>query len=416
MGRKAAVFADETFITRCSGCGASLEGFNPFCPDCGSMAEVDYNLEQVTLHDSENPYQRFRDLLPVKDASLLPVEARPTRTIHATRLGERFSLPNLYLKDETSHPTGTTKDRMVTVALPYLFETGVRSFTLSSTGNSSTAFGNAIGRFPEMVMYLFTGADFADRLHLPRSDQIVSFLLRDATFVETYNEAKRYAGEHGLTPERGFFNPSRREGLKLAFLEAVEQVPEPIDWYFQAVSSAMGLYGASQGARQLRELGLIDRLPRLVCVQEATCAPMVTAWEAGADRIRPQDIVPRPRGIAMAILRGDPTATYRQVRERVMESGGTFVAVNENEIRDAQRWVEEDEGVTPCFAAAAALAGAIRLRLTGAMSPDETVLVNLTGSKRPMAPSVGNARYMRPTPQGWVVEDQRGDQASGSTS
>jgi threonine synthase len=93
-------------------------------------------------------------------------------------------------------------------------------------------------------------------------------------------------------------------------MEATDQIPAPIDWYVQAVSSAMGVYGTYKGAKELLALGHISRLPRLLCVQQETCCPMVRAWQAGSETIRPQDIVHKPEGIAKAILRGDPSRAY----------------------------------------------------------------------------------------------------------
>jgi threonine synthase len=293
---------------------------------------------------------------------------------------------------------------MAGVALAYLHEGGVEGFCTSSTGNSSTAYAQAIARIPGLVMCIFTAAAFAGRLNAPESDQIVNFILRDATFVEAFDAARDYAVANGLVPERGFFNPGRREGLKLAWLEAVDQVPRPIDWYVQAVSSAMGVYGVARGAQQLHGLGRIDRLPKLLCVQQETCAPMVSAWEAGSDRIRPGDVVERPTGIAQAILRGNPTAAYPPVRELVLAHGGTFVAVSETEIRRARDWIEDDEGISPCFAASAALAGIAKLRERDGVPTDDTVLVNLTGGERSQPASIPNARWMVRSDGEWVDE------------
>ena len=416
-----------TFRTRCTVCGeVAGAAFSPFCAACGNMTDVEYDLATVQLHESPNPYLRYRDLLPVRDTSLFPQDARSTATVHATRLGERVGLPWLYLKDETKLPTGTTKDRMAAVALAYLREHGVEGFCTSSTGNSSTAYAHAISGVPGLTMYLFTAEQFIHRVDVPDGDRVVNFGLRDATFVEAFDAARDYAIAHGLTPERGFFNPGRREGLKVAWLEAAEQVPRPIDWYVQAVSSAMGVYGVHRAAVQLHELGHSGRVPRLLCVQQETCAPMVSAWNAGSEVIRPQDVVERPVGIASAILRGNPTRAYPPVRRIVLETGGTFVAVSEAEIRNARIWVEEDEGISPCFAAAAAVAGIAKVRRTGGLRPDETVLVNLTGRDRtetdakaaasPTAGagarprggdrelSIGPVRWMRRTSEGWTLE------------
>jgi threonine synthase len=368
------------------------------------MTDVAHDLSSVVLRDSENPYQRFRDLLPVADAGLLPADARFTPTVHATRLGGALGMPWLYLKDETGLPTGTTKDRMAAVALAFMYERGVRDFCVSSTGNSSTAYGHAITRFPELAMRLFTAAEFEDRVGLPETDQVVNFLLRDASFVDAAEEARRFAARHGLVAESGFFNPGRREGLKLAFLEAADQIPRPIDWYVQAVSSAMGVYGAYKGAKELHALGRIDRLPRLLCVQQETCAPMVAAWRDGSDSIRREHVVHRPRGIASAILRGDPSRAYPVVRRIVAESDGSFVAVSETEIREARLMIEDLEDISACFSAAAAVAGLTRLRLSGALPPHHTVLVNLTGRERSPQTPVGTVRLARRN-GGWIADD-----------
>jgi threonine synthase len=369
------------------------------------MTDVEYDLRKVALAESANPYERFRDLLPVEDgATMLPGSARYTPCVHARRLGARLGLPWLYLKDETVLPTGTTKDRMAAVALPFLWECGVRAFCASSTGNSSTAYARALDGYPDLQMVLFTAEDFRGRVS-HAGGRVTSFVLRGASFVDAFDCAAAFARRRGLTSERGFFNPGRREGLKTAFLEAVEQVPRPIDWYVQAVSSAMGVYGVYKAARELRGLGRIDRLPRLLCVQQQSCAPMARAFHDGSDHIRPEDVVRRPSGIAQAILRGDPTRVYPYVRQIVLESHGTFVAVSEAEIREARNMVEDLEGISPCFSASAALAGLARLVRHGAFPTADTVLVNLTGSDRSPAAVEAPAHWLRRGSDGWEPED-----------
>jgi threonine synthase len=398
----APVVRRAAFRTECTGCGRELGGgFYPFCPGCGAMSDVSYDLPEVRLRASDNPYLRFIDLLPVREARLLPADARYTPTLHAEALGKRLGMPWLYLKDETDLPTGTTKDRMAAIALPYLHECGVRQFATSSTGNSSSAYARAISRIPDLVMYVFTASAFRHRLALSASEQLVDVVMSDATFVEAFNEAGEFAKRHGIVAERGFFNPGRREGLKVAWLEAAEQVPRSIDWYVQAISSAMGVYGVYNAACQLHQMGVTSRVPRLLCVQQETCAPMVTAWRDGSAGIRPEDIVHRPTGIAAAILRGDPTRAYPHVRRIVLESGGTLTAVSEAEIRKARLLLEELEGISPCFAASACLAGLIRARESGEVQADETVLVNLTGSERDGTPPTDATYWIDRSGAGW---------------
>jgi threonine synthase len=256
-----------------------------------------------------------------------------------------------------------------------------------------------------MRLYLFTAEEFGDRVDYGVGRQVVPFVLRDATFVDAFNVAGAFATRRHLVSERGFFNPGRREGLKLAFLEAAEQVPAPIDWYVQAVSSAMGVYGTYKGALELCGMGRITRPPRLLCVQQETCAPMVRAFEAGSPVIRARDIVPEPTGIAKAILRGDPTKAYPHVRRIVLESNGGFVAVSETEIREARTMVEDLEGISPCFSASTALAGIVRMVRQGAFPKNDTILINLTGSDRSPAAVPARTHWLKPGESGWEPDD-----------
>jgi len=398
---------DKTVYHRCVGCGKELpHGFTTFC-DCGAFVEVHYDLDKVTIRDSKNPYERYFDLLPLESAeNLIPVDHEMTPCLHARALGKSLGLPWLYLKNESALPTRTTKDRMATSVISFLKEVGIREFSTSSTGNSSTSLATYVPLYPECRMYLFAGEDFLHRVNFKENDQVVLFALRGSTFVEAFAEAVEFARRPGVVSERGFFNPARREGLKTAFMEATEQVPRPINWYVQAVSSAMGVYGTYKGAKELLALGRISTLPRLLCVQQETCNPMVRAFEAGSEVIRPQDIIKRPYGIASAILRGDPTRVYPHIRGIVLESGGTLKAVSEQEIRDARRMVEELEGISPCFTASVAVAGLVRMARNGDIPTQDTVLVNVTGGDRDAGPPLKNVHWLERTDSGWRPEDK----------
>ena len=397
----------KAVVHRCVGCGKTFpHSFTTVCDRCNAMVDIEYDLDNTTLYDSGNPLERFFDLLPLENPAMLPpVEMQFTPCIHAENLGDYLGMPSLYLKNETVLPTGTTKDRMAAVVLPFLQECGIREFCTSSTGNSSTALAHLISRYPDFRVYVFSGEDFKDRVHYADGGDVVHFVLRGATFVDAFACAAEFAKRHNLASERGFFNPSRREGLKLTFLEAAEQVPQPIDWYVQAVSSAMGVYGTFKGARELLALGRIPRLPRLLCVQQETCAPMVRAFEDGSEVIRPEHIVERPYGIADAILRGNPERVYPYVRAIVNESNGTFAAVSESEIRETRSMVEEMEGFSPCFTSSAALAGMIRMLRKGALPRTDTVLINVTGRDREPAKSTGRIHWLKASEDGWQPED-----------
>ena len=392
----------KTIHLRCVACNREYEpGPRLFC-DCGHFIEAHYDLQSVRFHDSDNPYVRYFDLLPIADpVNLLPVEQTTTPCRHAHRLGARLGLENLYLKCENELATGSTKDRMATVVLSRFKELGVKAFATSSTGNSSTSFAYVIRHYPECRVYLFAGEEFVPRHAFCDHDQVVLFGLRDATFVDACTVSYAYGERHGFAPERGFFNLARREGLKLAFFEATEQIPGTIDWYVQAISSAMGVYGVHKGAAELVALGRIERAPRLLCVQQESNMPIVRAFQAGSPVIRPDDIVHHPRGIATAILRGDPSRVYPYVREAVRASGGTMTAVSEREIREFRAMVEEEEGISPCFTASTAVAGLARLVREGGIGRRDTIMLNLTGRDRDSG-MPNRVHWLNRTAKGWI--------------
>jgi threonine synthase len=162
-------------------------------------------------------------------------------------------------------------------------------------------------------------------------------------------------------------------------------MPVEPDFVFQAISSGMGLLGGYKGALEYRELGRLERLPAFVAVQQDSCAPMAQAFAEGAEEIADRHIVRNPTGLAYAILRGNPTATYPYVRDLCLSSGGGILSAPEDGIRQARTMLAEVAEVHACYASATALAGVVRAVETGLVGKDSVVLVNLTGGDRSTA-------------------------------
>jgi threonine synthase len=376
--------APRLIALECLACGEIYPtGYHPVCERCAGPTDVFHDLRRAVIGPPGQPSPlRYADLLPIADrARIVHAGEGDTPLVHARALGRRYGLDALHLKYEAANPTRSTKDRMATVALAFLAERGVDEITLSSTGNSSTAFGAVAGRFPGMRMHIFCGRDFVDRLTFADAPNLDVYVV-EGTFVDAGRAAAQFARDRGIAFERGFFNPGRREGLKLAYLEAFDAMPQP-DVVIQAISSGMGLYGAYKGAAEYRAMGRLARIPRMVCAQQASCAPMYRGWSAGLAVLGDEHVDPDPRGPAQAILRGDARATYPLMRQIVRDTGGCFTAVTDDEIRQAVADARDLEGLAICPASAVALASAGRLAATGAIAADETVLVNLTGADRP---------------------------------
>lgn len=372
-------------VLECRACGfEEPEQFVTKCPRCSGPTDVLYDLSRAVVRDHPNPLVRWFDLLPLTgtDRTCWIGEGN-TPLVHARALGAAVGLENLYLKDETRNPTRTTKDRMASIAVSFLAQRGVREFVVSSTGNSSTSMGLCAARAPEITLHIFCGQDFVDRVNVPEAPNVHVYCT-DTDFVGAAVMAAAYARENGLPFEGGFFNPARREGLKLCYLESFDQLaPREPDVVVQAISSGMGIYGAFKGIAEYRAMGRMHGMPRIVCAQQMSCAPMYRAFREGADTIAAHHVETEPKGIARAILRGDPTDSYPFIRSIVAGTGGTFEAVEEDEIRAAQAAVRELEGIDVCLSSSVALASTLKLARRGWIRPDEVVLVNLTGADRP---------------------------------
>jgi threonine synthase len=375
-------------VLECRGCGFEEPSrFVTRCPRCAGATDVLYDLSRATVRDDENPLIRWFDLLPFTDTEQLYwCGDGDTPLVHARELGATVGLNQLYLKDETANPSHSAKDRMASVAISFLAQRGVREFVVSSTGNSSTSMGISAAGAPEITLHIFCGADFVTRVNVPDAPN-VSVYCTDTDFVGAAKLAAKFARDNGLPFEGGFFNPGRREGLKLAYLEAFDQLaPREPDVIVQAISSGMGIYGAYKGIMEYRAMGRLRGLPRIVCAQQQRCAPMYRAFHDGAETVRPEHIERKPQGIAKAILRGDPTDSYPFMRSIVLNTAGTFEAVTDDEIHAAQTQARELEGLDMCLSSSVALASTLKLAKAGSIRPDEVVLVNITGADRPPVP------------------------------
>ena len=349
------------------------------CPECHGVINPVYNLDRFELQKSDKSLERYFSLTPIQDtSSIFSLGEGNTPCVFAKTLGREIGITKLYLKDETRNLTGSTKDRMAACVVSQFNELGIKEFVASSTGNSSTSFAYAVHHQHDMKVHLFCAKEFEHR-HVFHTDEKIQLHVIDGDFVEAGRQAQRFAHEKHILFEGGFFNLARREGLKLAYLEALDQIPEEPTVIIQAVSSGMGLYGAFRGAQEYIKLGRLRHMPRFVAVQQDTCAPMVTAFQANSSVIRDNDIVHHPHGLAEAILRGDPSQAYPYIYSIITSTRGCFVSVSQDTIYRMRSLLKQIENIDGCYASATAVAASQELRDRGWITPEDVVLVNLTG-------------------------------------
>lgn len=356
------------------------------CVQCAHAVDSFYDLGRVRIGEEIDPLQRYFDLLPVKQRRYLAWTGEGnTPLLEPPVLRKRLGLPNLFLKDETRNPTASTKDRMAAVVVALLRENGVKSFALSSTGNSSTAIARVVQMVKDIEVHVFVGSDWLTRLNYPDSANVFTYSL-DTTFVGASDASKLFSNAHGLHAEGGFFNLGRREGLKLAYLEAFDQMTQGPEVVVQAISSGMGLLGGYKGAIEYHKLGRLTRVPRFYGVQQESCAPIANAYKDGCKAMLPKYIVSEPNGIAKAILRGNATEAYPYIRELCDQSGGGMESVSEEEILTARGLLREMDGIEACNASATCFAGLLKMVKNGQVAKDARILAILTGNDRASVP------------------------------
>lgn len=364
------------------------------CPDCGGAMDAIYNLSAVNIKHSIGPLERYFDLLPIENLQhLLWMGEGNTPCFHAKKIGELTNLKHLYLKNETHNPTRSTKDRIASVGLSRFNELGINKFVIASTGNSSTAFGRAVQMTKNFSVDIFVAKDFLHRLNYADHSNVNTYVC-SSDFVGADICGIAHAKKNNIYFEGGFFSLARREGLKCAYLEAFDQMPQKPKYVFQAISSGMGLLGAFKGAIEYQKLGFLKEIPAFFGVQQETCSPMAAAFNEKSSTIQSHHIVKNPKGIAEAILRGDPSQSYPYIYSICSTTGGRIIEVSNEEIYSAHRNLLLLEGLQCCYASASALAGAIKMRQLGIIPAEEPVLVNITGSNRPFSPVPKNIFYV----------------------
>jgi len=318
---------------------------------------------------------RYRELLPVPRGAV-PISLGEGAT-PLTRLNriEELRGVSVFAKNEGVNPTGSFKDRGMTVAVTLARSIGARAVVVASTGNTaSSAAAYAARAGMKAVIVVPRG-----RIALGKLAQSI---LYGAVIVEiegSFDKALEAVMEatrrnRQLYPLNSF-NPWRLEGQKTIAFEMVEQLGFVPDWVIVPVGNAGNISAIWKGFRELHRYGLIDRLPRLAGVQASGAAPLASAWRRG---LREPVVFEHPETVATAIRIGKPINWPKALRA-VEESNGIFIDVSDEEILSAQRLLARREGIAVEPASAASLAGLLRLAGDSFIERGETAVIVLTG-------------------------------------
>ena len=372
----------------CSGCGEkySHEDLHTFCPTCQSPLLSVYDLEKARGHVDRDEITRrtrgrwrWEEFLPVLHReNQIFLGAGDTPLLALPRLQQELGLTNLFVKDESSNPTGSFKARGLVAAVSKAKELGVEKVIIPTAGNAGGAMAAYAAR-----------AGLRAHIFMPKDTPIANIeesrmtgaevILVDGLISDAAGMAGIKAREEGWFDVSTFKEPYRVEGKKVMGYE----LAEAFDWTLPDVivyptGGGTGLVGMWKAFAELEELGWLEntKRPRMVSVQAEGCAPVVKAFQAKAEFC---DFWTNAQTVASG-LRVPKSFADHLIMQDIYDSAGTAVAVSDEALLEAQGQLARAEGIFAAPEGAATLAALKDLIAHGWVQKDEKIVLFNTGS------------------------------------
>ena len=392
---------------RCRECGRAYppEALH-VCEFCFGPLEVTYDYEAIAAATTRasiaaGPMSiwRYAHLLPAHNDGAVDLGAGFTPLVRADRLAAELGLGELWLKNDTLNPTGSFKDRVVSVALARARELGFKVAACASTGNLANSVAAHAAR-AGMRHFVFIPADLEPAKIVTSAVYGPSLVAVDGSYDDVNRLCAELASEH---PSWAFVNVNLRtyyaEGSKTLAFETAEQLGWQVpDHVVVPVASGSQLTKVAKGFEELWKVGLLDEEPhvRVSGAQADGCSPVATAFSSGDHYVRPV----KPRTIAKSLAIGNP-ADGIYALDAVRASGGALASVTDDEIVGGMVLLARTEGIFAETAGGVTIATLAKLAASGAVRPEERVVAYVTGhglkTIDAVAPSVGPSATIAPT-------------------
>jgi threonine synthase len=380
------VIKQEDAVRRlgCRECGR-LRDFEPayVCEYCFGPLEVAYDLQAARERISRESIARgpatiwrYRELLPAPDSEPIDLATGFTPLVRAHNLGKRLGLNRLYVKNDTLNPTGSFKDRNVSVATNFALSYGFDTLSCSSTGNlAGSVAAHAARAGLRSLVFIPAGLE---------PTKVGAAGAYGATIVEvdgSYDDVNRLCAEladlHSWAIVNVNLRPFYSEGSKTLAFEVVEQLGwQPPDHIVVPVAAGSLLSKTAKAFHELVGAGLVEHVSTTIHAAQAEgCAPVSQAIHRGSDRITPV----KPQSLAKSLAIGNP-ADGRYAARAVTASGGWGTICREDAIQDAMAMLAETEGILSEPAGGVVLAGLQQLVDEGRIQKDDSVVICITGS------------------------------------
>lgn len=364
----------------CVSCGAEYPAdeilYN--CTRCGHLLAVRYDLSGISVSRKtwdSRPISvwRYRELLPV---TIEPVTIHEggTPLYHLRRLGTEMGLPYLYAKHEGMNPSGSFKDRGMTVGVSMALQLNKKSVACASTGNTSASLAVYAAKAGIPAVVLLPAGKVA-------VGKVAQALMHGAKVISIRGNFDRALEMvHELCLSHGLYllnsiNPYRLEGQKTIGFEAVDQLGDVPDRFVLPVGNAGNISAVHKGLLELQEMEFIDRLPMMTGIQASGSMPVVRAIRNNLPEVIPDE---HPETVATAIRIGAPVNAEKALTA-IRNTGGTAESVTDAEILSMQRDLARKEGIGVEPASAASVAGVKKLVESGIIDRSERIVCVVTG-------------------------------------
>ena len=320
---------------------------------------------------------RYAPVLPPSEASIVSLGEGWTPLLRTTRLGARLGAEALWVKDEGLNPTASFKARGLACAISMCVELGIRKVAIPSAGNAASALA-AYAAAAGIESYIFMPRDVPQANYLECKAYGADVTLVDGLI----GDCARIVAERG--PQEGWFDlsslqePYRIEGKKTMGYEVAEQMDwELPDAIFYPTGGGVGMIGMWKAFDEMEKLGWIgSRRPKMIAVQAEGCAPVVRAFEENEPRSRFFD---GAHTLAAGLRVPKPLGDFL-VLGAVRSSGGTAIAVSDEEMLDAGAELASSEGIFAAPEGAACVAALRKLLTSGFLKPADRIVLYNTGS------------------------------------
>jgi len=360
-------------ILKCIECGKEYDPKEArYRCECGGLLEVLVDLDEVeNVFDGKNiTLWKYESFIPVEKRVSLNEGGTPLYRLE--NLQKELEMRELYVKNEGANPTGSFKDRGMTVGVSKALELGMDKVICASTGNTSASLAAYSAKAGIKSYVLIPSGKIA----LGKLAQAIVYGAKVVPIRGNFDDALRVVVE--ASKELGVYmlnsiNPFRLEGQKTIAFEIFDQLGFVPDKVILPVGNAGNISAIWKGVKELYEIGFIDKLPQMIGIQAEGASPLAKAFKEGT--FKPFE---KPETVATAIRIGNP-ANWKKALKAVEESKGLLESVSDREILNAQKLLASKEGIFVEPASASSLAGLIKLRDIIEIEDDESVVLITTG-------------------------------------